>query len=326
MRATLLFIHGRSQASRPGVAGDPARVAAFVETKKRSWLAGLATGLITAGLAPADESRTLFPFYADILAARIAAFRAASGRDPDLEIPEAAVSGVKETRDDILFAAADALGFDAARELTYSDPEAARELENEFAISDVLKSTVVRTALQFLARKTGAPTVVIEQFLDDVAFYLRLPEMRETVLGVVRAELERGAPGGGDLVVVGHSLGSVVAYDLLTTLPAEYRVRQFVTAGSPLGYPVVQRHLIGSAGVGKPVVPAAVPGCVAAWLNAYDVLDVVALLHPLAGTYTEATAGQLTDTRTFNAGGPHSISDYLSDPDVAGPIGRALAG
>jgi hypothetical protein len=73
-------------------------------------------------------------------------------------------------------------------------------------------------------------------------------------------------------------------------------------------------------------VPACVPRAAGGWLNAYDVLDVVALVHPLAGTYAEAVGGQLSDERTHNPTGPHSIEDYLSDPDVAGPIGRALAG
>ena len=178
--------------------------------------------------------------------------------------------------------------------------------------------------MQFISRKTGAPTVVIERFLDDVAYYLQMPRMRETVLKVVMDDLNRSLPDGGDLVVVGHSLGSVVAYDLLTALPSTFRVRQFVTAGSPLGLPVVKRHLLGADGRTRPTVPGAVPHRSHGWLNAYDVLDFVALLHPLAGDFAEAVPGQITDERTHNATGPHSITDYLADPDVAAPIGRAL--
>jgi hypothetical protein len=89
--------------------------------------------------------------------------------------------------------------------------------------------------------------------------------------------------------------------------------------------PVVKRHLLGgAAGQPKPAVPGAVPRRSGGWLNAYDVLDFVALLHPLAGDFAETVPGQVSDERTFNATGPHSITDYLSDPDVAGPIGRAL--
>jgi hypothetical protein len=71
-------------------------------------------------------------------------------------------------------------------------------------------------------------------------------------------------------------------------------------------------------------VPANVPTRPAAWLNAYDVLDIVALVHPLAGTFRESVAGQLADERTHNPTGPHAIEDYLADPDVAVPIARAM--
>lgn len=331
MAPVLLFVHGRSQASNDEIARDPEQLAAYVLGKKRSWLGGLAKGLITAGHRPADESAVLFPFYGNAFADAIRRHEASGGRRPDLE----GLAGgsqesdpLAETRAEALLDAAAALDFDPARELGYTDPKlgemVARRAGDEEGFGDVLRLPVVRSALQFVSRKTGAPTVVIERFLDDVAYYLQMPRMRETVLGVVLDDLRRRLPGGGDLVVVGHSLGSVVAYDLLTRLPDSYRVRQFITAGSPLGLPVVKRHLLGTTGQPKPAVPAAVPRRANGWLNAYDVLDFVALLHPLAGDFTETVAGQVADERTFNATGPHSITDYLSDPDVAGPIGRAL--
>jgi hypothetical protein len=58
------------------------------------------------------------------------------------------------------------------------------------------------------------------------------------------------------------------------------------------------------------------------WLNAFDVRDFVALVHPLGNFYS----GELRDERTHNPSDPHSIQDYLADPDVARPLGRVLAG
>lgn len=43
-------------------------------------------------------------------------------------------------------------------------------------------------------------------------------------------------PSNGDIVLVGHSLGSVIAADLLRRLPAEVRVTGFITIGSPLAH------------------------------------------------------------------------------------------
>jgi hypothetical protein len=54
------------------------------------------------------------------------------------------------------------------------------------------------------------------------------------------------------------------------------------------------------------------------------VLDVVALVHPLASRFSDG-GQRVRDERTFNSTYPHSIADYLSDPDVAGPIGDVLA-
>jgi hypothetical protein len=332
MTPVLLFVHGRSQASNDEIAKNPEQLASYVLGKKRSWLGGLAKGLITAGHRPADESAVLFPFYGNVFADAIRAYEDGGGQRPDLETlagGPAEDDALVETKALALLDAAGALDFDPARELGYTDPKlgevvARRADDEELGWGDVLRLPVLRSAMQFISRKTGAPTLVIERFLDDVAYYLQMPRMRETVLKVVMDDLNRKLPNGGELVVVGHSLGSVVAYDVLTALPGTYRVRQFITAGSPLGMPVVQRHLLGADGGPKAAVPAAVPRRSNGWLNAYDVLDFVALLHPLAGEFAETVPGQVTDERTHNATGPHSISDYLADPDVAGPIGRAL--
>lgn len=333
MATTLLLIHGRSQASDDEVARDPARLEAYVRAKKRSWLGGLAKGLLAAGQRPVDEAAAVFPFYGNDFADAIKEYEAGGGRRPELEIladpaaPDDAA--LVDTKAATLLDAAAALGFDPARELSYSDPAvggdvAERDPAQELGWGDTLRLPVLRAALQFVSRKTGAPTLIIERFLDDVAYYLEMPAMRDTVLGIVDRELRRALPDGGDVVVIGHSLGSIVAYDALTRLPDRYRVRLLVTAGSPLGYPIVQKNLLGKQPGRPPAVPACVPRVAGGWLNAYDVLDVVALVHPLTGAYAEAVGGQLSDERTHNATGPHSIEDYLSDPDVAGPIGRAL--
>lgn len=337
MTSTLLFIHGRSQESTDEIARDAQRLSAYVEAKKRGWLGGLAKGLLAAGRPPVDASKVLFPFYGNALAAAIRSYEAAGGRRPELEIfaedASAQDAAVLETKAAVLLDAARALNFDAAKELGYADPEAGEELaarppseDMELGWGDALRLPVLRAALQFLSRKTGAPTVIIERFLDDVAYYLEAKDMRETVLGVVEDELEARLPAGGDVVVVGHSLGSIVAYDLLTRLRASHNVRLFVTAGSPLGFPIVQKNLLGKQAGSPPAVPANVPTRPAAWLNAYDVLDIVALVHPLAGTFRESVAGQLADERTHNPTGPHAIEDYLADPDVAVPIANAMRG
>jgi hypothetical protein len=333
---TLVFVHGRGQASPPDVARDPQRLAAYVDAKKREWLGGLSRGLLAAGLPPVTDA--LYPFYANDFQQRIQAYEASGGRRPDLELgappdgdgekQEAALLATKSAAlDDLLRR----LDFDPVRELGYTEPELARQAATrkvqgteELGWDDFLKIPILRAGLDFLARKTGVPAVVIEEFLTDVAYYLELQDMRNAVLGIVESSVNQALPDGGSVVVVGHSLGTVVAYDALTRLDPAIRVELFVTAGSPLGFPVVEKNLLGKQPGQKPRIPSPVPARAGAWVNAFDVRDVVALLHPLGPDYAGAVDGQLDDEQTFNASYPHSIADYLSDPDVAAPIGRAL--
>ena len=139
--------------------------------------------------------------------------------------------------------AAAELGFVASRRLEQSEPEvadAARDVEKsraageEASWGDLLKPKVVREALRFLSDKTGAPQLIITQFLSDVAYYLEDDAMRDEVQAVVTASLAAvTADGHSDVVVVGHSLGSCVAYDALQRYTGSARVRLLVTAGSP---------------------------------------------------------------------------------------------
>ena len=186
MTPVLLFIHGRSQASNDEIARDPEQLASYVLGKKRSWLGGLAKGLITAGHRPADESAVLFPFYGNVFADAIREYEAGGGRRPDLEVLAGRPDrddALAETKAAALLDAAGALDFDPARELGYTDPKlgevvARRAGDEELGWGDALRLPVVRSAMQFISRKTGAPTVVIERFLDDVAYYLQMPRMR----------------------------------------------------------------------------------------------------------------------------------------------------
>ena len=153
-----------------------------------------------------------------------------------------------------------------------------------------------------------------------MGYYLDVPEIRALVLDIVVGEVRKAADEHGSVVVVAHSLGSIVGYDLFDVLGGDVDVRLLVTTGSPLGFPIVKGNLL-PAGPRDRAAPMAASGAVP-WLNAFDVQDFVALVHPLRQSY----GGVVVDERTFNPSDPHSISDYLSDPDIARPIGRALVG
>jgi hypothetical protein len=324
----LVLVHGRSQQMPAASRGGPAEEGAFVQRKKKGWLAGLAKGLVLAGLPAVDEAAVYFPYYGNVFIDAIGARESAGLARPELEV---AVDVRPPSTDTLILDSAQLLGFTPEREPVGEGDPVADDASaawqsytdgNEVDFGPILRPRLLRSALQYVARKTGAGELVIERFLTDVAYYLDVPEIRRLVLDVVVSEVRRAAAEHGSVIVLAHSLGSVVGYGLFDALDDDIDVPLFVTTGAPLGLPVVMRNLRPAWKDGDRRSGPVRKGAPVPWLNAFDVRDFVALVHPLGNFY----AGVLQDERTFNPSDPHSIQDYLADPDVARPIGRVLAG
>ncbi|BDM69082.1 hypothetical protein HEK616_25690 [Streptomyces nigrescens] len=130
------------------------------------------------------------------------------------------------------------------------------------------------------------------------------PAMR----AVVQEALD--GPDGGPLVVVGHSLGTIIAYEALRERARE--VALLVTVGSPLAITEIQDSL---------ARPPAVPDGVTAWRNASDLRDLVALDHTLRPEY--APQDRVTDVLVTNdSRNHHGIGEYLSQHPVREPVLR----
>ncbi|WP_433795960.1 hypothetical protein [Actinoplanes sp. CA-252034] len=115
----------------------------------------------------------------------------------------------------------------------------------------------------------------------------------------------------GPVVVLGHSLGSIIAYDVLREPAfAGLTVPLFVTAGSPLGVTEVQ-DLVAR--------PLQVPAPVAQWRNVSDFRDLVALDHTIRPEFTPAS--RCTDLSVVNdSWNHHGIGEYLATVAVRQPI------
>lgn len=74
-------------------------------------------------------------------------------------------------------------------------------------------------------------------------------------------------PEGGPYLLIAHSLGSVISYDVLRELGRTVQIPYYVTLGSPLGIDEVQDHLS---------KPLRIPEQVTVWKNFADLLDPVA--------------------------------------------------
>jgi hypothetical protein len=104
-------------------------------------------------------------------------------------------------------------------------------------------------------------------FLRQAAVYLERKGVQTAIKNIVRAQI---FVDGGPMVVVAHSLGTVVSYELLLEQRSrDLRVPLFCTLGSPLGVRIVSEHLGPRTAFPKPPIGR--------WLNAFHREDFVAL-------------------------------------------------
>lgn len=169
----------------------------------------------------------------------------------------------------------------------------------------------VQAALRALSRSRFFSAIVLRSMVADlkqVSAYLTDPRVREAV----RARVT-GAIDSDTQVVVGHSLGSVVGYEALCTLP-DHGVRALVTLGSPLGIPMVFERL-------QPLPGRWPGGEQLVWTNLADDGDVVALVKDLRGRFGERVHGLVV----HNGAHAHDVVPYLTDQATGTAISRGLA-
>ncbi|MEU3777759.1 hypothetical protein AB0F11_32125, partial [Streptomyces sp. NPDC032472] len=163
--------------------------------------------------------------------------------------------------------------------------------------------------------RTSVFRLLVKHTFKDVYAY-SFGGAGQAIRDVVRRacdELLAGAGAAGPLVVIGHSLGSIAAYEQLREEQRE--VGLLVTIGSPLGVREVQDVLD---------EPPAVPAGVAAWRNASDARDLVALDHTLRPEY--APVRLVSDHLVVNSSGNHhGALEYLATGPVREPV-RGLFG
>lgn len=296
MTRQLVLIHGRSQQGKDA------------EVLKQQWLNSLKEGLAKNNLTlPIDDANIRFPFYGDTL------------DQLNKGVPAEAVARV------------------IIRGETPGDQEAlfvrsvVMEMKERFAITDERVLELVPAAEQGVIERgvlnwgwvqkvletldthvPGASGASLAVATRDVHRYLHNPGIRAMInMGVSRAFTP-----DAETVVVAHSLGSIVAYNLLKNEGKKnnWKVPLFVTVGAPLAVRAVK----------EAIAPRKYPSCVDKWFNAMDPRDVVSL-YPLDSAHfnvTPAIENKVdVDNPTENR---HGIIGYLSDPVVAKKIYDAL--
>lgn len=273
-RRSVMFLHGRGQQERV-----PADL-------RRMWAAGLNKGLTLAELSPVDPADVYFPYYGDQLIASMSA-------------SESIVDTGSGLYESLVEEAAHRAGMPSTADVPVA----------EEGLGTVVLGRV-RDQLGWIAARSRLDSVLIGALFKDVAAYLDDEQVRKSVLDTVLTEV----PTRGELILVSHSLGTVVALDLLTQLPREVEVSLLVTAGSPLGMDAVHRKLL----IGGPNRPERV----GEWLNTWYAGDPVAIGCPLRPTWGPGLRDLPVENPEERA---HDIDEYLAHPEVAAVIGRKLS-
>jgi hypothetical protein len=278
----LVLVHGRAQAGK-----DPIAI-------QKEWMDALGYGALRANKTIPTATEIVFPFYGnelERLVAHIDAPLAATAKGTDSDVDT-------DLRGQILE--------DIAAQIGVSRADIEREFKGQPTRKGPGNWEWVHAILRAMDKIPGVNSASIDQFTRDVYVYLTYPAVRGAIDKIVTDQMS-----DGPCVVVGHSLGTVVAYNVLLRRSPADGIRRYVTLGSPLGIRGIKRYLDS---------PVACPSCVGSWFNAYDDRDLVALVpldtknfdvHPAIENKSDVM--NFTDNR-------HGIAGYLADPMVAAKI------
>jgi hypothetical protein len=194
-------------------------------------------------------------------------------------------------------------------------------------------SHVIGDAVPVLGRWFAQPSIRAQ--LHDANRYSRNRDGIGTAIRArVRGALTEAWAAGAEVLLIGHSLGSVIAYDTLWELSREGapgRVDLFVTMGSPLATHFIRRRLHGTSETGA----AKYPANIRRWVNLAARGDTTALLPRLAPYFAEMVALGLVEPiddyvdleNFFHADfglNVHEAYGYLAQPKLAEVVGDWL--
>jgi len=283
----LILIHGRSQQGK-----NP-------DVLKSEWVTAFKRGLEYCKLTLPEDLEIILPYYGDLLINLVNEWKSGKGSQD-------VISRGAGSSDELAFT------FEFMEEMVENVGIKNEEVLANFegaAIERGIKNWPWVLALARTLDGTGLGEGSISAFTRDVYAYLTVPKIQKQVNDIVFSTFN-----DEPAVVVGHSLGSIVGYDVLRS-NANFDVKEYITVGSPMGIRSV---------IDKLIRPFEMPSCVkSGWFNAYDKKDMVALrpVQPSLKLNPAVTDYDLVSNHTSNK---HGIEGYLDDPAVAHRIYRAL--
>ena len=129
------------------------------------------------------------------------------------------------------------------------------------------------------------------------------------------------------IMVVGHSMGSIIAYNVLSFELPNIPIHSFITMGSPLALPNVISYIAGQQkkhNIDNPKQIKTPNSVTNNWCNFSDITDMVALNYKLSDDFAENNKGVspvdflvVNNYQINNKQNPHKSYGYLRTPEFA---------
>jgi hypothetical protein len=288
-RPRLVLVHGRGQQGLNAA------------TLKQEWLTALERGARAIGMPVPPDVDVAVPYYADVMEQFTLESR----------IPLASTMRARGTAvdDEYLVFQAD-VAESIRRQIGITDAQVDAEYGPDPTPRGPLNWKWVQATLRVIDQYGyGLNQTVLETFTRDVFLYTTRPGVQQAIDKIVAAKIT-----DQPTIVVAHSLGSVVAYNVLLKDPRTLTVPLYLTVGSPLAVRAVRDQFR----------PLKAPVPVAKWYNAMDTRDVVALYPLDADNFPISPAIENNITVQNHTDDRHGIDGYLDDQNVARRILQAL--
>ncbi len=181
---------------------------------------------------------------------------------------------------------------------------------------------------------SGITDLIIRRFFKDLDTYYskdcfdkkkqeRLAKdiIREELAQVLRKHKNK------EIMLISHSMGSIIAYDVLTTIVPDIKIHTFVTMGSPLGMPFImsKNYAEQKKILKRKILRSTTPENVQKkWFNFSDLDDKVALNYNLGDDYDKNSHSvKAIDKVIYNdyfideERKPHKSYGYLRAPEFS---------
>jgi hypothetical protein len=181
-------------------------------------------------------------------------------------------------------------------------------IEAAKSVADRVRNIVSRGAYDMIVEPLN-PLVAV--FLGDVFRYLKYGELRTAIRAKICTDLTDAWAArreGEKLVLIGHSLGGVILYDMLSEpklagLPDDFKADALVTVGSQPGF-FQELGLFDHTPSPQSGVGVAGPVAAGVWLNTFDPIDpfgfrIIPMFSDVADYSFDSVTGLLSAHTTY---------------------------